>query len=144
MSLEGSILAPVHMQSATNGLEPDTIESRTGLENSLQSQTSPAPAPTCPAEPEGNANEGDGPQESLLSESSASAPPSYMCSVRSHPPLLTPLVAVAPSILTERPPPSPPSYAEAVRTGRLTFVDFSPKCLNDGGILASPKYERFE
>ena len=38
---------------------------------------------------------------------------------------------------------APPPYSSAPGW-RLTYVDFTPKCLDTGGILTSPKFESFE
>ena len=46
----------------------------------------------------------------------------------------------APVIESEAPPP----YSEAAPEWRLTYVDFAAKCVDEGGILTSPKFERFE
>ena len=60
------------------------------------------------------------------------------------PPLPHPLLLRNPSINVDPPPPSPPTYEEAAKMGRLSYVDFVPKCLDEGGILTSSKFERFE
>ena len=38
----------------------------------------------------------------------------------------------------------PPPYTTADPSWKLTYVDFAPKCVVEGGIVTSAKFETFE